>query len=305
MKKCHITILLFCCLSCSALWGRNPHMGTSSAFDISIGGGWSTISYRPMAEDMANTGSWGLTAHVGYTFFFTPVFGLSVGADFARYGATLHLPEEYTWVGVFDTDGEIYDHHLHLNQWRERHNALYVEIPLALRFSVPLDNIRLTFDVGAKYGLALSGSTKATGIVSHTGWYDKWHLLLYDLPPYGFYSTSDFTPSANADFRDMWAAFLKVGVAVPIMAHLDFTCALSCTAGLTNNLPANLLQEDIGFRNDRPGMDEIHAFMPNYTNLLNTSLIGDKAHAFSVGLELGVSYRIPHRRHSVCRCWFD
>lgn len=298
-------IALLCCLPLVLCWSR-PSGGTSSAFALSVGGGWSDIAYRPLAAGVSNGGSWGMTAHAGYTFFFTPKFGLSVGADVSRYGATVCLPDEYTWQDVTDTDGEPYEHHLVLADWRERHNALYVEIPVALHFSFPLDGgIRLWTDIGVKYGIALAGGTRAKGTLTHMGWYGKWNLMLYDLPPYGFYTTDDFCPRTAVRYPDRWTAFLKFGVSVPLTAHLDFTCGMYFSAGLTDMMPSGRLSEEIGFRNDRPGMEDIHAFMPDYTNLLNTNLLGTHANAFAAGLEIGVSYHIPHRKHYHCRCIFD
>lgn len=279
--------------------------GTSSAFELSVGGGWSDIAYRPLAPEVSNAGSWGLTAHAGYTLFFTPVVGVSLGVDLSRYGVALTPPSALSWAGQTDSDGEPYEHRLMLSGWRERHNALYAQFPVSLRFDVPVGQIRFLAEVGVKYGIYLSGGTVASGSVTHTGWYDKWHLLLYDLPPYGFYTETDFNPRTEVKYRDMWSAFLKVGVAMPLTAHMSLTCRFFFEGGFTDIMPAGRTVSELGFRNDRPGMESLHAFMPDYTSLLDTDLVGNRANALSLGLELGLSWRIPHRKRYTCRCLFD
>lgn len=289
-------------------WGRprfsssRHKRGSGSEFEFSLGAGWSMLNYQLTGDQLRNNGSYGLKAHLGYAYFFTPNVGLRLGADFSRYGTTLALPDELVWSSVNANGGGVYDHYVMLDRWREQHNALYAEIPLSVCLSFPLSHMRVCAEVGAKYGFFVAGGSKAGGGISHQGYYDQYHLWLYDTPNHGYYTTETFRPQSELTFKPMWSAFVKAGVAFPLTRFLELSCKVYGDFGITNIMPDGCASNPIGFRNDMEGMEQMHGFMSDYTNLLNTNQIGDKANALSVGVEVGVCYYLPNKRRGACHC---
>ena len=103
-------------------WGRprfsssRHKRGSGSEFEFSLGAGWSMLNYQLTGDQLRNNGSYGLKAHLGYAYFFTPNFGLRLGADVSRYGTTLALPDELVWSSVNANGGGVYDHYVMLDR---------------------------------------------------------------------------------------------------------------------------------------------------------------------------------------------
>ncbi len=308
MPNRRLIVIILMLLPLVMTWGRprfssRNRRSSGSELELAVGGGWSYLNYRPLGDNIPNTGSYALKFHVGYAYFFTKNIGLSLGADIQRYGTTLSLSPDWTWQNVVDTDSEPYEHWLKLDNWNERHQTINLEIPLAVVFSFPIEKWRLRTEIGVKYAFPLAAGSRASGTITHLGYYDPWHLTLMDLLPYGFYTTSDFSPKSTLKFQGALSAFLKVGVSIPLTRQLDLSCKLYCDYGITNILPENYYaNEPVGFRNDREGMHEAHYFMNDYTNLLNTDQIGNKGSTLAVGVEIGISYFISGKRSSSCNC---
>ena len=131
------------------------------AFDFGIGAGYSTLGYKTQSTDLLNanaTGSWGMRANIGVNYFFNNYFGIGIGAAFTRYGGGMSLNGTMLWEGVTDTDGERYNHHLRLNNWREIQQQLFLAPNLTLQAVIPADRARVLIRFGAEYAACLQAS---------------------------------------------------------------------------------------------------------------------------------------------------
>ena len=308
MRKITVIIALFILLP---LWAAETgrYHSRGNAFEITVGGGYSSLGYKVnnVADQLASktSGSYSLQVHIGYNWFFCEYAGLAVGADIQHYGQKATLNGLLTWSGVTDTDGEKYDHLLNLNNWTEQQNYWAVEIPVSFVFSFPVvqDKLYITAQVGGKYGIPLSAKYAGSGALTHSGYYAPWGLTLADKPNHGFYTEQGFTPKGTLPKKNYWTVFAKVGVAIPLVEHLDllvqgyFNYALTAIGQSGSNVA-------LGFRNDRPGQEEAHYFMQNYTDLSNTSVITGSFKPWSAGLEIGIRYTIPTKKTNKypCRC---
>ena len=276
-----------------------------SAIELSVGGGWSTLGYKvqPNQEDVrgANIGSWGLQAHVGYAFFFTPNVGLGVGANFSHYGADATLSGTAKWENVTDMEGEAYTHLTIIHSLHDKQDIYLVEIPLTVYFLVPLsDDLSLNAEIGAKYALPILSDASYYADIEHQGNYGIWGLNLYDVPGHGFYRENDFHNTYSVAAKNQLSLFLKLGLSYEISTNIHLFGNIYGDYGLFNTLQNG--EFELGFQNDRAGMEETHSFMPAYNGIITTNYISEKSHPIQIGLELGLRFVFPHKKTYPCKC---
>lgn len=226
-----------------------------------------------------------------------------MGVDLARYGSSAYYGDAlFEWQGVRDSDGEIYTHRTRLDGWRETQSLYAVCVPVVAQFAVPLNrSLQFTADVGVKYVHFVSGRYAASGTVAHRGYYPQWRLTLDDMPPYGFYVTSDFAPSGKLNAKPFSINLIaKFGVIVPLGKRWDLTAKAYLDYGLTDALNLDAHAGQIGFRNDRAVMAALHGFMDDYTTVLATDQVGKRANVLAVGVEIGVRFKLATPRR--CHC---
>lgn len=275
-----------------------------SAFEIGIGAGYGTLgakSGEAMPGTQVNTpGSWSMSAHAGYSFFFCDYVGIGVGADVTRHGQRIGIDGEQVWRGVIDTDGERYDHHMILNGWSEAQETWYIEIPVSLKANIPAGRVYIMLEAGGKYGLPISTKYSGSGTTTHYGYYEPWDLTLRDMPDHGYYTEEGFRPTGEIEgLKNRWSVFGKVGVGIPLNDWLDLTAQLYGQYALTAIGTAGG-EENLGFRNDRPGQAEAHYFMSDYTSALHTQMVKGDMKPWNIGVEIGLRFVIPHRQKE---CW--
>lgn len=307
MRK-RLSILLILAL-CSSI----PVFALSSFFELSAGGGWSSLGYgldnssQPVLN-ASQKGSYGFNAHVGYGLQFTRHIGVGLGVDFARYGAHAQLGGQAQWKEVMDTDGEEYNHITVVHQWTDQQELYMLEIPLALylRFPVATD-VRMYGAVGVKACIPLMKKASFSGTIAHQGFYEPWMMTITDIPNHGFYTASMEGKYDLQTAKYTIGAFLKFGVEAPVdeLRRVWIFGAISASMQFMEAIrkaPAT----PIGWRNDTPdeNMRQAHYFMSDYSAIIHSSLLTGHIWPIAVGAEIGIRFRIPHpkRYHSHCRC---
>lgn len=285
---------------------------TSSFFELSAGGGWSSMGYQmenasqPGLSARQN-GSYGFNAHVGYGFQFNRFIGVGIGADLSRYGSKATLSGNAVWQGVTDTDGELYNHTTIVSEWKDEQELYMVEVPLALylRFPVATD-VRLFAEVGAKLGLPIMSKGSYSGNLQHSGFYEPWVLTLSDVPSHGFYSS---TMQSNYDLRTnkmTVAGFVKVGVETPVDQQ-RLVWFFGAIYGTMHFMPAVTSDHTLplGWHNDTDNADQLaaHAFMNDYYPVYMTDITRANVNPLAVGAEIGIRFRFSHfQQHRGCMC---
>lgn len=279
-----------------------------STVEISAGGGWSTLGYKvqPTQADVkgSNSGSWGLQAHLGYAFFFTPKIGLGIGANFSHYGANASLTGTARWNEVTDTEGELYNHIVNIHSLRDKQDIYYIEIPLTCYFLYPIaEYLNLNVEVGVKYAIPLLTKASFRADVEHQGDYGIWGLNLYNVAAHGFYRESDFHDNYSFNAQNEVGVFLKVGVDYEMTPEIHLYGNVYGDYSFMDAF--HIGQSELGFQNDRTGMEEVHSFMSPYNGLIATSSVSAKASPIQVGVEVGVRFIFPHKKNYPCKCYID
>lgn len=305
MKRIRIMIIAALLLTTGTMYG------VTSFFELSLGGGWSSMGYGLNNEtqpllNMQQNGSYGLNAHLGYGLQFTPYVALSIGADISRYGGNATMSGDAIWQGVMDTEGEKYDHITTIHQWADQQNLWTIEVPLSLylRFALTED-VRLYGQVGAKACIPLMSGGQYSGSLTHRGGYEPWMLELGDMPNHGFYSSS-MQESYELKGKFAVAGFVKIGVEAPVdeYRHVWLFGALYGTMYFTPVFETAPTGATIGWRNDTENTEQYqaHYFMNDYAPVFTTTLATGTPKPFAVGAEIGIRYRIPHPKHYRCNC---
>jgi outer membrane protein OmpA-like peptidoglycan-associated protein len=207
MKK--ISLLLAAALLTSSLTAQDLDQ---CRHEISINGGvgLSSLQYDP------STGKhkigFGGQAGLGYTFFFSPHWGLRTGAEIAFYQAKTNLldfTDSYNVTGVTAADNYTYTYKL--NKYSESQKALYVNIPLMLQYQTG-GKQKFFLAFGAKVGFPVKATAQTNDYsLTAEGYYPAEGRTYYDLPQYGF-GTFDYKGSkTDLDFSLNLMASAEIG----------------------------------------------------------------------------------------------
>lgn len=303
-------IIIFGCLLLCRLTAQAD---TYSMFEVSAGGGWSSMTYNLSAPpdatqtSFSKPGSYNFTVHAGYGFFFNRYVGLGLGVDLSRYGAAAAIKGNMRWNGVTDSDGEKYNHLLSILRWQDKQEIYYLEVPLTLYIAFPLaHHLDFSAEIGVKYAYPFLSKAAYAGEVAHQGEYPEWGMTITDMPNHGFETKQlegkgSFVPQQN------FIAFAKVGVEFPIARRVAFFTHVYAACGLKKALKAEAEEHELGFREDTEEAAALMPFMPVYTSVINTQMAKGSFLPVSVGLEAGIRFFLPHvhRAGHPCRCLPD
>jgi len=216
------------------LYGALQAQQTGSFIDFNVGGGYHNLSYS--LQNGTQKGRVGYTLNAGYSFFFTPKWGLHTGLGFQSFNSLSTLNYLSTTPDI-DTEGVGYDFSANYKNWQEKQQALMIDIPLAVMFKQPISpKLGLLASVGGKISFPVNGSYKSNGgeLVT-SGYYIKWNVPLSDMPQHGF-STMTNHFSGNTTFKTAFMGIADLGGLYKLSEKLDLYVGAYLNYGLNNIL---------------------------------------------------------------------
>jgi hypothetical protein len=154
-----------------------------------IGGGLHNLEYN--LQNGTQQGQFGYTVDAAYSYFFKPDWGVKAGVGIQSYGAQSTL-NYLSVIPTLDSHGDLGNFNTSYNNWQEKQQALFVEIPIETQYRHFFnEKISLLAGLGAKVSIPVAATYKTTGedIVT-TGYYSQWNVLLSNLPQHGFSSNA-------------------------------------------------------------------------------------------------------------------
>jgi outer membrane protein OmpA-like peptidoglycan-associated protein len=148
---------------------------TTHAFtnEISVygGGGLSTLMYDIKGSDKSN-GFGGLFG-LGYTYFFTPNWGVGSGLEMAFYNAEFKFEKYIQQPYMFtDYEGNEIEFHSKIDGYKEKQSVMLLQIPLMLQYQRG-ENYQFYATAGTKIGIPLKGKNKISAdSVRNSGYRD-------------------------------------------------------------------------------------------------------------------------------------
>ena len=258
-------------------------------------GGVSHWNYPLAGGKVAIGGAFG--AGAGYTFFFHPCVGLQTGLSFSRIASTARLTEPMEWSqwqdgsALTDYMGDLYTHRTAFEGWKEQEQAYLIEVPLGLRFRYFKDKdsrAGLHAALGAKAAIPVWANYRNhSGTLIHTGWYEQWQLLLYDLP--GRFEREEVRAQEENMTRRLRTInaelYGEIGIAIRINVHYELYIAAFGQYTVNDmNSTAKADRGALGFRDET----NRYPFMNEYKGLVGTDRVG-AIHPWMAGVKVGLS----------------
>jgi len=156
-------------------------------FSTWIGGGYSSLNYRPAFgnHDLRFGGMLGL----GYGVHFNPYWSLGVGAEISLYNAKMTVNNLTDSYSINDQDGDAIRYYTKIDRYAEKQRLYTVNIPIWLQYQTPINNSGHEFytALGFKLGVPFSAKYKSDeALFSAYGYYEKWNQTFYDQRDLGY-----------------------------------------------------------------------------------------------------------------------
>ena len=304
MRKLNsIVLILLCALNvCASDLPRHY-------IDLQTGGGVGALGYELKAGKTLLAPS--LTVGAGYTWFILPSIGLQTGVSVTQIATTALLTDPMEWTTFPDgtrlTDymGEQYTHRVSFTNWQERQQIWWLQVPIGLRFrqyaAVSQQNAAFSrFGIQVAAGVLLSMPVRAdythtSGEITHTGWYEQWHLLLHDVP--GRFETEPYKHQSEPFVEQLKPFHLSLYAETGLLIRLNERTELAVCL-YAQWMPQDILtlrsdlREPLGFASNSINYQlstiNYQLFMNPYHGLIGTSQT-TALHPWSAGLRLTLS----------------
>ena len=219
------------------VFGALQAQQTGSYLNFNVGGGIHNLNYT--LQDGTQKGQFGYTINAGYSYFFTPQWGLHTGIGFQSFNSLSTLNYLSSTPDI-DTDGQQYMFKVNYKNWQEKQHAFFLDIPLTVQYKLPVSKkIDLLASMGASVSFPLSSSYEAAGgqFVT-TGFYSQYNVELSDMPQHGF-STIDNTLKGNLALKPSYMGIADIGGLYKLSDKLDLFVGGYINYGLNNILKAD------------------------------------------------------------------
>ncbi|GHT67115.1 hypothetical protein FACS189452_04230 [Bacteroidia bacterium] len=281
-----IIIAVICCAATAATAQESFH-----EFSIVAGGGLSTLHYKP-AEGKAKWGFGGL-AGLGYTFRFSEHWGIGTGVEAALFTGKYSLTSLSDHYPSHDSEQD-FDYHYTISGYRDRQQAILLNIPLMLHFQTDIKMPNLVAlqgfyaALGGKVGIPLSAKfNSSTNRLDASGVYPPPTLTLYDPQFMGFGEFAALNSKGSLALKTAFFASAEAGVRWRLNDKLSLSTGLYVDYGI-NNIRPSAATPLIDYR----GSDD---YQPNsvVTSTNAGKPLVDKLNPLAAGIKVGLLFGVP------------
>jgi len=272
MKKTYV--LIFLLLNGIGLRAQEYVKKSKSYLYFCGGGGLHSLSYQ--LENGKRKGAIGYLFNAGYSYFFTPKWGIQAGVGVKSFRSSATL-DYMTGKSATDTDGDSYIFRTYYNGWEEKQQGLSLDIPVGIQFRPKLgEKLRLVVTAGGEVSIPVNVTYKVTsGNIETRGYYSQWNVELANMPQHGF-TTITTRYEGDVSLKPAYALFADMGVLYGLSPNLDLFIGGYLDYGLNNIIdPEN---SDV-YRNEI------------YNGVLASSQT-DNVTPVAMGLKVGVYWRL-------------
>jgi outer membrane protein OmpA-like peptidoglycan-associated protein len=249
---------------------------------FNLGGGLNNLSYSLL--NGTEKPQLGYTVNAAYSYFFNTNWGIQTGVGVKSYGAKSTL-NVLTTENRIDTDNTPFELRTNYNNWQEKQNALFFEIPLIAQYKRSFnEKFGMLASAGAKIGIPLNCSYKsAGGEITTTGYYSQWNVELSDLPQHGLLTTTgDY--KGNYSLKNAYMAVANLGGLYKLSPKIDLYAGLYLNYGLNNVLT--------------PDSKLIYQFDGVYNGVLSSNQT-KHLKPVSAGIKIGLYLKLGQRKQIV------
>ena len=199
-----LNLLLFC----TVLSAQSNH-----EFSVYLGGGLSTLNYSVTTGEQ----KMGFGGHIGlgYTFFFSPNWGLGTGVEFALYNSKFNLNNlttNYTLTDPTAAPGQgQFDFISKLGNYEEKQSAGLLQIPLMLQFQTD-GNHKFYAAAGGKIGLPISASYKVDNATLENSGFYSYESYTYTTQIFRGFGSNQRSYKDDLSFKTAFFASVEAGM---------------------------------------------------------------------------------------------
>jgi len=221
----------------------------------------------------------GVNIEVGYLTKFNETIGIGFGAGYSSYSTELKSNVLDYEVPDVDVDGDNYSKEIITAEITEKTDVSYFDIPVFLELSnTNIDKIGFYGRIGVKISFPLSSTFTSSGSANYEGYYNQYHVLLYDIPELGFTQKDIYEdPKMELNTVNLSASF-SAGITIPISSYFIIKGGLNANLGLMEI--SSKKADDY----DQTSYDG------NYSKLLENP--NAKTSTRSFGVEIGLIYNL-------------
>lgn len=277
MKKQVLSIIVVLLFSMAAI-GQSRH-------EISVfgAGGLSTLDYKLSAGDKKL--GFGGSAGLGYNYFFSEHWGLGTGVEIAFYNSKTKFNDYLTTRNAVDVDGQAYESRYRLNDFEEKQNAMFINIPLMVQYQTGSKH-QFYAALGAKLGIPVSTKfkTNESNILS-SGYYSE-EMAEYTTQEFlGFGTLNGNKVEDDFDLKLACLISVEAGVKWKLKDHLYLYTGAYFDYGV-NNLAKDQDKEFIV----RDGLARNYTTNSVLQSTYKSEVMADKIHPMAVGLKVRLSF---------------
>ena len=206
-----------------------------SEYSFNIGVGVSDFRTNP-TEGKAFQNST-ITTGLNYHFFFNRQWGIGTGVNFTTYNDGITI-DDYNkqQTAVNSETGSMFDFHVTMSDYKERHQIVMINIPLMLQFQSKGETAFYAA-LGGKAVSPFSAKNRAEGIFTSTGYFPNVNVTYENLPEYGFVNNQSFPGhKTNINLKTAFMASAETGVRWRPIEKLIFYTGVYVDYGLNNSL---------------------------------------------------------------------
>ena len=255
-----------------------------------VGGGMNNVIYK--LEDTCGTKSagFGISARLGYRYFFSPNWGIGVGVNYGTYQGAANLDFRKNLGKGIDQLSVIQDVEREFStvfSLKERTTVSAIDIPIGLYYQQALGSrFRIGTGVYADVTQILTKKYKTvSGYAVNESYYPKYRLTIKDLEEYGIFQYSNL--KGNSDLKTT-----SIGIGGEFSLHYAITSQFD----LTFNVSGTYRLGDLKNRNDEKLWNEQDTGYTTtaYAGVTQTQLTKN-VNLVNVGATIGLRYRFAKK----------
>jgi outer membrane protein OmpA-like peptidoglycan-associated protein len=271
-------------------------------------GGVSTLLYS--APDGVRKTGFGGSVGLGYSFFFAPQWGITVGAEYARFNTRLRvatLSDSYPATDA-DVPPEDFIFSYRMTNYHERQKSAMLAIPLMVQYHFG-NNLRYYVGLGGKAGLPVRSSyTAGAELLEARGDYGAHGAVLDSPVSWGFGDYPNTTGKGALKLKTAYMASFEGGTRWLLDNGWLFYLGVYLDYGLNDISATATANTAIKGSPGYPARDIAHYYSHN-SLLMSTGSNGaaytDKVIPITFGIKIKIVYSPSTDRHFGSRAWIS
>lgn len=250
---------------------------------LSVGGNIGSASLKYDLNGAKINNDIGYGAKIGYSFFFNRNWGIGSGVGINFYNTEAKYNNNQVFFeNLIDDLGDPYKKEVFLENWTEKQNSYFFEIPLLIQFQHKFNNqyFGIYLNAGVKAIIPVKSNYEIeNGSLETKGHYDLYGGVVFERIGHGFDLNQNFRPKDKNNLKIGFAATANAGFTYGITRCIDIYAGAFLDYGFTD------IHKDKQ-HNTTVYLDNNHN--PVYNGMINNQ----KVIPVNFGAELGLKFKL-------------